>query len=249
MEIPGYTPSIQGELSGHLKVNGSWLEPGMPVGVWNMLKYDGVFQNQEQLDAGPRSSTKDVLGDARFIDKSGDGKINYTDDRMIVGDPNPDFIYGWSNNFSYKNFDLSVYLQGSYGNDVINVQRAETNVSGPWGNQRREILNRWTPSNTNTDIPRARVTVDPLLLQSSWLIEDGSYARIKTITLGYTFNKLPFVKSLRVYATGNNLFTITNYSGFDPEVNAQGNSNLQLGVDYNAYPSSRSFIFGVNVGF
>lgn len=249
LEIPGYTPSIQGELSGHLKVNGSWLEPGLPVGVWNMLKYDGVFQDQAQLDAGPRSSNTDVLGDARFIDKNGDGKINYTDDRMIVGDPNPDFIFGWSNNFSYKNFDLSVYLQGSYGNDIINVQRAETNISGPWGNQRREILNRWTPTNTNTNVPRAQVTVDPLLLQSSWLIEDGSYARVKAITLGYTFNKLPFVRSLRVYATGNNLFTFTNYSGFDPEVNAKGNSNLQLGVDYNAYPSAKSFIFGVNVGF
>lgn len=249
LEIPGYTPSVQGELSGHLKINGSWLEPGLPVGVWNLLKYDGVFQDQAQLDAGPRSSATDVLGDARFVDKSGDGVINYTDDRMIVGDPNPDFIFGWSNNFSYKNFDLSVYLQGSYGNDIINVQRAETNISGPWGNQRREILNRWTPTNTNTNVPRAQVTVDPLLLQSSWLIEDGSYARVKAITLGYTFNKIPFVRSLRIYATGNNLFTITNYSGFDPEVNAKGNNNLQLGVDYNAYPSAKSFIFGVNVGF
>lgn len=252
LEIPGYTPSVQGTLSGHLKVNGSWLEPGMPVGVWNLLKYDGVFQDQAQLDAGPRSSNKDQLGDARFVDKNGDGKINYTDDRMIVGDPNPDFIYGWTNNFSYKGFDLSVYIQGSYGNDIINVQRAETNISGPWGNQRREILNRWTPTNTNTDVPRARVTVDPLLLQSDWLIEDGSYLRVKTMTLGYTFNKIKFMNSLRVYVTGQNLFTITDYSGFDPEVNSQnvsGTSNLQLGVDYNAYPSAKSFIFGINASF
>jgi hypothetical protein len=110
-------------------------------------------------------------------------------------------------------------------------------------------MNRWTPTNTNTNVPRAQVTVDPLLLQSSWLIEDGSYARIKAITLGYTFKQIPFVRTLRVYATGNNLFTFTNYSGFDPEVNTPGNSNLQLGVDYNAYPASKSFIFGVNIGF
>lgn len=250
LEIPGYTPSTQGSLSGHLKVNGSWLEPGLPVGVWNMLKFDGVFQDQAQLDAGPRNtSAGDRLGDARYVDKSGDGFINYTDDRTIVGDPNPDFIYGWTNNFSFKGFDLSVYLQGSQGNDIINIQRAETNISGPWGNQRREILNRWTPENTNTNIPRARVTVDPLLIQSDWLIEDGSYMRVKTISLGYTFKNLLSISSLRVYVTGQNLFTFTDYSGFDPEVNAQGNSNLQLGVDYNSYPAAKSMLFGVNATF
>ncbi len=249
LDIPGYTPSVQGSLSGHLKVNGSWLEPGLPVGVWNLLKYDGVFQDQAQLDAGPRSSTNDKLGAARFIDKSNDDKINYTDDRMIVGDPNPDFTFGWSNSFEYKGFDLSVYMQGSYGNDIINVQRAETNVSGPWGNQRREILNRWTPTNTNTNVSRARVTVDPLLLQSSWLIEDGSYMRVKTITLGYTFTGLKFMSSLRLYVTGQNLITLTDYSGFDPEVNSQGNSNLQMGVDYNAYPAAKAVMFGVSASF
>ncbi|KAA6333189.1 TonB-dependent receptor SusC [termite gut metagenome] len=249
LEIPGYTPSVQGEISGHLKVNGSWLEPGLPVGVWNLLKYDGVFQDQAQLDKGPRSSANDVLGDARFVDKNGDGKINYTDDRMIVGDPNPDFIFGWSNNFAYKGFDLSVYLQGSYGNDIINVERAETNISGPWGNQRREILDRWTPTHTNTSVPRARVTVDPLILQSDWLIEDGSYVRVKTVSLGYTFNKISFMNSLRVYVSALNLLTFTNYSGFDPEVNTMGNNNLQFGVDYTAYPSAKSFMFGVSAAF
>jgi hypothetical protein len=249
LEIPGYTPSNQGSLSGHLKVNGSWLETGLPVGVWNLLKYDGVFQDQAQLEAGPRSSTNDKLGAARFVDKSKDGKINYTDDRMIVGDPNPDFTFGWSNNFEFKGFDLSVYMQGSYGNDIINVQRAESNVSGPWGNQRREILNRWTPTNTNTNVSRARVTVDPLLLQSSWLIEDGSYLRVKTMTLGYTFTQLKFMSSLRVYVTGQNLITLTDYSGFDPEVNSQGNSNLQMGVDYNAYPAAKAVMVGVSASF
>ena len=155
-----------------------------------MLKYDGVFQDQAQLDKGPKSSNNDRLGDMRFVDKNGDGKINYSEDRMIVGDPNPKFIYGWTNNFSFKGFDLSVYIQGAEGNDILNVQRAETNVSGPWGNQRREILNRWTPTNTNTDVPRARVTVNPLLLQSDWLVEDGSYLRFKTINLGYTFRTI-----------------------------------------------------------
>lgn len=248
LEIPGFTPAIQGEISGHLKVTGSWLEPGLPVGVWNLLKYDGVFQNQEQLDKGPKNPT-DVLGDARFVDRNGDGVISLVEDRMIVGDPNPDFIFGWSNNFSYKGFDLAVYMQGSVGNDILNVQRGESNVSSPWANQRREILNRWTPTNTNTDVSRARVTVNPLLMQSSWLIEDGSFLRVKTMTLGYTFRPTKVVRSLRVYVTGQNLLTFTKYTGFDPEVNTTGNSNLQLGVDYNAYPMAKSFLVGLNVGF
>lgn len=249
LEIPGYTPSTQNEISGHLKINGSWLEPGLPVGVWNLLQYDGVFQNQQQFDAGPRSAANDKLGDARFIDKNGNGSINLAEDRMIVGDPNPDFIYGWSNNFSYKGFDLSVYMQGTFGNDILNVQRAESNVSGPWGNQRKEIVDRWTPTNTTSNIPRARVTVNPLLLQSSWLIEDGSFLRVKTASLGYTFKPSKGINSCRLYVTGQNLLTFTKYSGFDPEVNSPGNSNLQLGVDYNAYPAARTFLVGVNVGF
>lgn len=249
LDIPGYTPSTQNEISGHLKINGSWLEPGLPVGVWNLLQYDGVFQNQEQFDKGPRSAANDKLGDARFIDRNGNGSINLAEDRMIVGDPNPDFIYGWSNNFSYKGFDLSVYMQGTFGNDILNVQRAESNVSGPWGNQRKEIVDRWTPTNTTSNIPRARVTVNPLLLQSSWLIEDGSFLRVKTASLGYTFKPSKGISSCRVYVTGQNLLTFTKYSGFDPEVNSPGNSNLQLGVDYNAYPAARTFMVGVNVGF
>ena len=249
LEIPGYTPAVQGTISGHLKVEGSWLEPGLPVGVWNLLKYDGVFQNQTQLDAGAKAGPTDQLGDPRFVDKNGDGNINFVDDRMIVGDPNPDFIFGWSNNFNYKNFDLSIYMQGTFGNDILNVQRAESNVSSPWGNQRREILNRWTPSNTNTNVSRARVTVNPLLLQSSWLIEDGSFLRVKTATLGYTFRPAKGINSVRVYLTGQNLLTFTKYSGFDPEVNSTGNSNLQLGVDYNAYPMAKAFLMGLNVVF
>ena len=248
LEIPGFTPATQGLISGSLQIDGSWLEPGLPIGVWNLLKYDGVFQDQAQLDAGPKNST-DNLGSPRFVDKSGDGTINYTDDRMIVGDPNPDFIYGWTNSFSYKGFDMAIYLQGSYGNDVLNAQRTENNISTPWGNQRREILDRWTPTNTQTDIPRASVTRSSLLGKSSWLIEDGSYLRVKTISLGYTFNKIKFMNALRVYVTGQNLFTFTDYTGFDPEVNSQGNSNLQLGVDYNAYPSAKSFIIGFNATF
>ena len=251
LEIPGYIPTQQGEISGHLKVNGSWLEPGLPVGVWNLLKTTGVMRTQEERDKAARvtSTTFDQVGDMSFYDKNGDGKISFGEDRTIVGDPNPDFIFGWTNNFTYKNFDLSVYINGSYGNDIYNVLRAETNIVSTWGNQRKEVNDHWTPTNTNAKYPRAHVLVNQNLLQSDFLIEDGSFLRIQNLTLGYNVPKCPFVKSLRVYATGQNLLTITNYSGYNPEVNSQGQSNLQLGVDYNAYPASKSFILGVNIGF
>ena len=251
LEIPGYIPSQQGTISGHLKVNGSWLEPGLPVGVWNLLQTTGVMNTQEERDAAARvaSATFDQVGDMSFYDKNKDGKISFGEDRTIVGDPNPDFIFGWTNNFSYRNFDLSVYINGSYGNDIYNVLRAETNIVSAWGNQRKEVLDRWSTTNVNALYPRAHVLVNQNLLQSDFLIEDGSYLRVQNLTLGYTIKQSKIVQSFRVYVTGQNLYTLTNYSGYNPEVNSQGTNNLQLGVDYNAYPASRSYILGVNIGF
>ena len=112
-----------------------------------------------------------------------------------------------------------------------------------------EVQDRWTVNNQNGKYPRAQVLVNQNLLQSDYLIEDGSFLRIQNVTLGYTFPKVSFLRSLRIYATAQNLLTITGYSGYNPEVNSQGQSNLQLGVDYNAYPTARSFILGVNIGF
>ncbi len=251
LSIPGYIPSQQGTISGHLKVNGSWLEPGLPVGVWNLLKTTGVMHTQEERDAAPRvaSATFDQVGDMSFYDKNNDGKISFGEDRTIVGDPNPDFIFGWTNNFSYKNFDLTMYFNGTYGNDIYNVLRAETDIVSVWGNQNRAVLDYWTPSNVNAKYVRPHVLVNQNMLQSDYLIEDGSYIRLQNLTLGYKIQKSSFFESLRIYVTGQNLFTLTNYSGYNPEVNSSGQSNLQLGVDYNAYPASKSFILGVNIGF
>ena len=251
LEIPGYIPSQQGTISGHLKVNGSWLEPGLPVGVWNLLKTTGVMNTQEERDAAARvaSATFDQVGDMSFYDKNKDGKISFGEDRTIVGDPNPDFIFGWTNNFSYKNFDLTVYINGTYGNDIYNVLRAETNIVSVWGSQSKDVLNYWTPTNVNAEYPRPHVLVNQNMLQSDYLIEDGSYVRLQNLTLGYNINKSKLCESFRIYVTGQNLLTLTNYSGYNPEVNSLGQNNLQLGVDYNAYPATKSFILGVNIGF
>ena len=251
LSIPGYIPTQQGQISGHLKVNGSWLQPGLPVGVWNLLRTTGVMRTQADRDNAPRvtSVTFDGVGDMSFYDKSGDSKISFGEDRVIVGDPNPDFIFGFSNDFTYKHFDLSIYVNGTYGNDIYNVLRAETNIVSTWGNQRKDIVDRWTPTNINAKYPRAHVLVNQNLLQSDYLIEDGSYLRVQNLTLGYNAPKCRFAKSFRIYVTGQNLLTLTKYSGYNPEVNSQGQSNLQLGVDYNSYPASKSFILGVNIGF
>ncbi len=111
------------------------------------------------------------------------------------------------------------------------------------------MLNYWTPTNTNTDIPAPRTAPHANLVLSSWMIEDGSYVRLKNMVLGYRFPFKKTIESLRVYVSAQNLITLTNYSGFDPEVNSRGQNNLQLGVDWNAYPTSRVFMMGVNIAF
>ena len=246
--LPGVTPGRPGGyLSGHLRVESSWLEEGYPVGIWKNYVYDGVFENQAMLDSHPKAVTSDGLGSPKFKDLNNDGKID-REDWDIIGDPNPDFIFSWTNNFSYKNFDLSIFINGSYGNDVIQLGRAEYTMVTPFASQRRDVLNYWTPSNTNTNIPTPRISPHPYLPLSSWMVEDGSYIRLKNVVLGYRFPIRKAIESVRLYVSAQNLITITNYTGFDPEVNSNSNM-LQPGVDWNAYPTSRVFTMGVNVAF
>jgi len=260
LSMPGVTPGRTAGLSGHLKLDGSWLEEGYPVGIWKYYIYDGVYQNQAMLDETivnskgetvkkyPTSLTTDGLGSPKFKDLNQDGKIDMND-WAVIGNPNPDFIFSWTNTFNYKNFDLSVFINGSYGNDILDLTRGESAQITPFASQRRSMLNYWTQANTNTDIPAPRQSPHPYLVLSSWMIEDGSYVRLKNIVLGYRFPIKKYIESLRFYVSAQNLLTITNYTGFDPEVNSQGQSNLQLGVDYNAYPSSRMFTAGINIAF
>lgn len=256
--MPGINPGRTGNLSGHLKIDGSWLEEGYPVGVWKNYVYEGVFQNQEQLNATivnvegktvpkhPKSVNSDGLGSPRFKDVNQDGILD-KNDWVIIGDPNPDFIASWNNTFTYKNFDLSIFINGVFGNDILDLTRAESCTSTPFSQQRKEMLDRWTPQNANSDIPAARLAMHANLVQSSYMIQDGSFVRLKNVVLGYRIPVKKGIESLRVYVSGQNLFTITGYKGFDPEVNSKGQNNLQLGVDYNAYPMSRIFTLGMNI--
>ena len=236
-------------------------EPGYPLGSFFLYQADGLFQSQADIDASAFQTEDTRPGDVKFVDLNGDDVIN-DKDRSHVGNPFPDFIYGLSANFNYKNLDLSLFFQGVYGNDVYFLYgnfAYETQSRG--FNSYRDILDRWTPENTTTDIPK--VSIDDRNGNrriSTRFLEDGSYLRLKNITLGYDLGhliKAATIKGLRVYATAQNAFTWTKYPGLDPEIQANSNdtrgynvsSDLAVGIDWGSVPAPRTFIFGLNVNF
>lgn len=187
-------------------------------------------------------------GNLIYRDLNGDGRISSTD-RTYIGDPNPDFTFGMTNSFAWKDLSLSIFLQGSYGNDIYNASRLETEGMYDGKNQSTRVLNRWKIPGQLTNIPKANYNIE----NSTYFVEDGSYLRVKDVTLSYNIrghilNKLG-VTRLQPYFTATNLLTWTSYKGMDPEVNQFGNSGAVQGVDFGTYPHSRSFVFGVNIEF
>jgi hypothetical protein len=219
--------------SGHLGVDGSWVEAGNPIGVWRGYKYVGIKED----------------GSPMYEDKNGDGKAT-AEDYSIIGDPNPDFTWGLSSTLKYKGFDFAVFFRGVQGNDVRNLQQSEIGDGAQKINQISNILtDSWTPQNTNASRPAVDAKRDfASYRRSSFFIEDGSFIRLQNVSLGYTLPFSKVIRSARVYVSAQNLFIITDYSGFDPEVNNQGQNNLNRGDDYDAYPRSRSFTVGINLG-
>ncbi len=208
-------------------------QPGRPLGGFYGYFSDGVDPE---------------TGELIYRDLNNDGSITDSD-RDYIGDPNPDFTFGMTNIFSYKNFDLSILLQGSYGNDIYNASRMETEGMYDGKNQSTRVLERWRRPGMITSIPKAHYDMKI----SSYFVEDGSFLRIKDVTLSYNvtpakMKKLGITK-LQPYLTASNLFTFTNYLGFDPEVNQWGNSGTVQGIDWGTYPQTRTFIVGLNVEF
>ena len=190
-------------------------------------------------------------GDLVYKDLDGNGRIT-TSDKTYIGDPNPDFVWGMTNNLSYKGLNLSLFFQGSQGNDIYNASRYETEGMYNGFNQSTNVIKRWRIPGQITDMPRATSSTENLRA-STRFIEDGSYLRLKTLTLSYNID-IPLLKKwnisrLQPYFTAQNLFTITNYSGFDPEVNQYGGSSTVQGIDWGTYPQVKTFIFGVNIDF
>ena len=201
----------------------------------------GIFYGYRCLGVDP------TTGNLVYDDINKDGQIT-ADDRTKTGDPNPDFMYGFTNVFSYKSFELSVFLQGTYGNDIYNGTMLYLGNLTAEDNQITKMLNRWKKPGDITDVPRVGDQ-----LTSSRFIEDGSFLRIKNVTLAYNFKKSQLekvkIKSAKVFASIQNLYTFTEYSGMDPEVNYYGASNVILGTDFFTYPQSRTLLFGLNLGF
>lgn len=211
---------------------GNWVIEGEPI---------GIFYNYRCLGVDP------TTGDLVYDDINKDGQINSADWTKI-GDPNPDFTYGITNTFSYKNLDLAIFLQGTYGNDVFNGTMIYLESASGEDNQTTDVLRRWQKPGDITDMPRVGDTY-----KSSRFIENGSFMRIKNVTLGYNLPASLLskarIKSARITISGQNLYTFTTYSGMDPEVNYYGNDNIIMGTDFFTYPQSRAVLFGLNIGF
>jgi TonB-linked SusC/RagA family outer membrane protein len=226
-------PFFAGSTSGHLGVNGSWVEAGNPIGVWRGYNFLGINPD----------------GSPQYEDRNSDGQIT-AEDYTIMGDPNPDFTWGLSSSLKFKGFDFSLFLRGVHGNDVRNLQQSEIGDGAQKINQIANILtDSWTPQNPDASRPAVDAKRDfASYRRSSFFIEDGSFIRLQNVSLGYNLTALKFIRSARVFVSAQNLFLITDYKGFDPEVNNQGQNNLNRGDDYDAYPRARSFTFGVNLG-
>lgn len=237
------TPLYQNETGGAYI---TMQKNGQPINVFYGYVTDGLFQTQDEVDSHAFQENSTAPGDIRFKDLNNDGVIN-ENDRTIIGNPNPDWLFSMTNNFYFKGLDLSIFLQGVTGNDIFNAVNIENEGMANAHNQTTSTKYRWTGYGTSTKMPRA-VYGDPNhnVRISDRFVEDGSYLRIKNITLGYTFpqkwmDKICFT-SARIFFSCENVLTLTNYSGFDPEVGING-------IDWNIYPISRTFSLGLNFNF
>jgi TonB-linked SusC/RagA family outer membrane protein len=227
---------------------------GQPLGAFYGYKFIGIYENQQDFNNSPKyygSDGPSAVGTVKYADINHDGVID-ANDKTIIGNPNPKFTYGMTNNWSYKNFDLSLSLAGSYGNDIENrTLEYIQNLDGVF-NVTADVANRWKSPTDPGDGVHPRILVGDALARttnSRW-VTSGSYMTIKNLTLGYTI-PVPqtnnYIKSFRVYASGQQLYVFTNYKGANPEVNANGNDPINIGIDYTSYPVPRTISFGVNV--
>jgi hypothetical protein len=237
----------------------AWIsQVGAPIARFYGFVYDGVYQYKDFEQGATPPSTGGILGsqawapgDAKYRDVTGDGTVN-DEDQVVLGTPYPKHVGGLNNSFQYKNFQVDVFFQWSYGNDVLHANRVF--VEGVNGatfgrNLVAAYANRWTPENQQTNIPKSKAK-GVTGVWSSRYIEDGSFLRLKTVSCAYNFNPkwIKQIRSLQVFARAQNLYTWTRYSGGDPEVSTKG-FGLTPAFDFSAYPISRTYVFGLNLNF
>jgi TonB-linked SusC/RagA family outer membrane protein len=223
---------------------------GEPLGSYYGNVTDGILQTGEEAAKGKYTgNASPKAGDRLYKDINGDGSFTTATDRTIIGNAQPDFIFGLTNNFSWHDFDLSVFLQGSYGNAILNGNKQTLELFTGQQNASSSALNRWTPTNPSQQIPRAKL--DPAPVFSDRFIENGSFLRVKSITLGYSLPKSLTQKAklsnVNFYVTGQNLLTWTKYTGYDPEVTS--GSNVSPGTDTGIYPVAKTILAGIRVSF
>ena len=220
---------------------------GLPIATFWGFETAGIYQTDEEAMADT-SQVNAVAGDVIFVDQNGDGVIN-NEDKVVIGNPHPDFTYGFTAGAKYKNFDVTLFLQGSHGNDIYKgMFRYDLNTT----NLPTSALDRWTGEGSTNEAPRVtHADLNQNNRVSDRFIEDGSYLRVKSLMVGYTLPSEVLdrvgISKFRIYASANNLFTLTKYTGLDPEIGTRG--TLEIGIDRGFYPSPRIYNLGINVTF
>lgn len=224
-------------------------EEGMPIGYFYGFKTNGIFHSQQEADDYIQEGARP--GDLRFVDINQDGTINNAD-RTNLGDPFPDLTYGLRLGADYKQFDLQLLMQGTLGNKIMNIAKIDMKSGVGWYNAPKELLTEaWSSTNPSNTQFAINASNQNNLQISDWLVENGSYLRVKSVQLGYTLPENWLSKAkiqrIRLWAGAYNLFTFTSYSGLDPEIGS--GSPLSMGVDQGYYPQAKSFMFGINANF
>jgi TonB-linked SusC/RagA family outer membrane protein len=243
-------------ISTNFNFPGTDIRVGYPIGVFYGYRTDGMFRDSAQA-AGYAAHLPDRAfqpGDARVVDMNGDSLINELD-RTVIGDPNPDYTLGWNSTLGWRGFELSTFLHGSFGGDVLNLNLIRVEGGSPTTNVTRErFYGRWTPENPDAEYPRIGANTGSI--GSNYvdtMLEDASYLRLSNVTLSYSlperFIGRRGLRETRVYVTGANLHTWTKYSGYNPDVSSMGVGNVNRGVDVGAYPLARTLTIGINVGY
>lgn len=231
---------------------------GHPIGTLYGRVEVGIYRNEAEVRSVPENAgltdaaVKALVGEIHYADLNGDGVID-DQDRQIIGDVNPDFFFGFNNDFKYKKFDLNIFINGVVGGDVINMNNTFLGDIGTMYNTTKEVWdNRWTPENwENAQYPKAWTTYTRNFYITKRFFESGTFLRLRNVVLGYThdFQKFKGVDRVRLYVSATNMLTISKYKGFDADVNAYGDDPARRGVDFGSYPTSKTWNLGVQVTF